>query len=113
MSGNYPFPRRPRGRFPFFAVPVAIAVGTALGGVVMLLWNNLLPELFGFRKISFWQALGLLALCRILFGNFGGGRGYGRDGMRRRGQIMREKWNNMTDEERNAFKEEWKRRCGR
>ena len=41
------------------------------GEVVQLLWNWLLPTLFGWRPITFWQALGLLALCRILFGGFG------------------------------------------
>ena len=41
------------------------------GEVVRLLWNWLLPPLFGWRQITFWQALGLLALCRILFGGFG------------------------------------------
>ncbi len=43
----------------------------ALGGqVVRLLWNWLLPPLFGWPAITFWQALGMLALCRILFGGF-------------------------------------------
>ena len=58
-----------------FIVPLAllamvlfIAVG---GAVVQLLWNWLLPTVFGWRQIGFWQALGLLALCRILFGGFG------------------------------------------
>ena len=36
----------------------------------MSLWNWLTPPLFGFRTITFWQALGLLAFCRILFGGF-------------------------------------------
>jgi hypothetical protein len=46
------------------------------GEIVKLLWNWLLPPLFGWREVTFWQALGLLALCRILFGGFGrhGGR---------------------------------------
>ena len=40
-----------------------------LGGeLVKLLWNWILPPLFGWRTLNFWQALGLLALCRILFG---------------------------------------------
>ena len=44
----------------------------ALGGeVVLQLWNWLLPPLFGWRQITFWQALGMLALCRILFGGLG------------------------------------------
>ena len=56
-----------------------------LGGlVVQWLWNWLLPDVFGLRQITFWQALGLLALCRILFGNFGRGGGHHRDGKHRR-----------------------------
>ena len=38
------------------------------GTIVMHLWNWLLPELFGWPQLGFWQALGFLALCRILFG---------------------------------------------
>ncbi len=44
------------------------------GEVVKQLWNWLLPPLFGWRQVTFWQALGILALCRILFGGFGHGR---------------------------------------
>jgi hypothetical protein len=58
------------------AAIVGLVVFSAIGGgVVMLLWNWLAPELFGLRTITFWQAFGLLALCRILFGGFGGGGG--------------------------------------
>ena len=49
-----------------------IAVG---GAVVQWLWNWLLPDLFDLRRITFREALGLLALCRILFGGFGKGGG--------------------------------------
>jgi len=58
---------------------VAVALFTFLGGtVVKALWNWLLPPLFGFKLITFWQALGLLALSRILFGGWysGSGRRY-------------------------------------
>jgi hypothetical protein len=56
--------------------PLAI-LGMALfifvgGEIVMRLWNWLLPPLFGWRELTFWQALGMLTLCRILFGGFGG-----------------------------------------
>ena len=57
-------------------IPVAMAVFIAVGGgVVMLLWNWLLPPLFGWPEITIWQGFGLLALCRILFGGFSGGNG--------------------------------------
>jgi hypothetical protein len=59
-------------------VPVAL-LGMALvafigGQIVRLLWNWLLPPLFGVPEVSFWQAFGILALCRILFGGRGGHR---------------------------------------
>ena len=38
-----------------------------LGYPVMLLWNWLIPELFGLSEITFWQAIGLNILCTILF----------------------------------------------
>ena len=61
------------------AAPVAIAAFVFVGGgIVMLLWNWLLPPLFGWPQITVWQGFGLLALCRILFGGFGGGGGRGR-----------------------------------
>lgn len=72
------------------------------GEVVMLLWNWLAPELFGLGQITFWQALGLLALCRILFGGFGLGGGSPRSNSRRR---MRERWERMTPEERERFRQ--------
>ena len=51
------------------AIIVFIFVG---GTMVQLLWNWLLPPLFGWKELSFWQALAMLALCRILFGGIGG-----------------------------------------
>jgi hypothetical protein len=42
------------------------------GWVLMLLWNWLMPEIFGLKTVSYWQAWGLLALSCILFGRIGG-----------------------------------------
>ena len=72
---------RPRWMRLIFIAPLAI-LGMLLfvfigGELVLHLWNWLLPPLFGWRQITFWQALGMLALCRILFGGFGG-RGFSR-----------------------------------
>jgi hypothetical protein len=81
----------------------------ALGGVVVLqLWNWLLPPLFGWPQITFWQAIGLLALCRILFGGFGL-RGSGRSNYRRR---MEERCERMTPEERERFRQRMRSRWG-
>jgi hypothetical protein len=58
------------------APPAMVLFVWIFGEIVMHLWNWLLPMLFGWHQISFWQALGLLVLCRILFGGFGhNGRG--------------------------------------
>ena len=89
------------------APPAIVLFVWIFGEVVMHLWNWLLPILFGWRSITFWQALGLLALCRILFGGWGGGsNGHG---SRRR---KRELWERMTPEEREKFRESIPTRCG-
>ena len=81
----------------------------ALGGeVVSLLWNWLLPPLLGLHEITFWQALGILVLCRILFGRFGGPRSYGPRFRRR----WTERWERMTPEERERFRQGMRGRCG-
>ncbi len=80
------------------------------GEVVMHLWNWLAPALFGLREVTFWQALGLLALCRILFGGCGLGGGSPRSYSRRR---MRERWEQMTAEERERFRQGLHDRSGR
>src|SRR5512140_3438271 len=96
---------KPRVKKLMLIAPLAI-VGLLLfivvgGLVVQALWNWLLPSLFGWRQVTFWQALGLLALCRILFGGFGMGRGgMYRSNFRRR---MAERWDGMTPEEREKF----------
>jgi len=83
------------------AAIVGLAVFTFIGGeVVMRLWNWLLPDLFGFKQLTFWPALGLLALCRILFGGFGMRGGDMRSRMRRR---MAERWDRMIPEEREKY----------
>jgi hypothetical protein len=94
-----------------FIVPAAllgIVLFTAIGGeLVRRLWNWLLPALFGWPQITFWQAIGLLVLCRILFGGVGG-RGGHRSSIRRR---MAERWQAMTPEERQRFRQGMRARC--
>ena len=82
---------------PFILVAVALFV--AIGGeVVRRLWNWLLPPLFGWPQVTFWQALGLLVLCRILFG------GLGMSGGRYSRRPIGERWQHMTPEERERFR---------
>ncbi len=95
-----------------FLAPLAILamlLFVFLGGELVLhLWNWLLPPLFGWRQITFWQALGLLALCRILFGGWGG-HGSGRSNFRSR---MKERCEHRTSEERERFRQRMRERFG-
>ena len=83
-----------------FAKPLVIGVVllVVLGLVVMSLWNAVLPAIVGVKTIGFWQALGLLVLCRILFGGLGF-----RPGMFGRHRRMHERWMQMTPEQRDEF----------
>jgi hypothetical protein len=93
--------------------PVGIALFIWLGGeLVMRLWNWLTPTLFGWHQITFWQAFGLLALCRILVGGHGLGRGNRSEARRRIRERMDERWDQMTPEEREKFRQNWRSRCG-
>jgi len=98
-----------------FIAPLAIlamALFVFLGGEIVLhLWNWLLPPLFGWRQLTFWQALGLLALCRILFGGWGS-HGSPRSNIRRRiKERMDERWERMTPEEREKSRQSFRGRC--
>jgi hypothetical protein len=90
-----------------FALLAVVAVAL-LGAVVMALWNALLPVLFGWPAIGFWQAVGLLLLSKILFGSLRGGRG-ARMHWRAR---MADRWAQMTEEERAQFRAGIAHRCG-
>ncbi len=91
-------------------VLIALAV-TLFSYVVMLLWNWLVPDLFSGPVITFVQAFGLLVLFRILFGGFHrrGGRRCGPHWRAR----MHARWEEMTPEEQEKFKEGFGRRSRR
>ncbi len=79
---------------PFVIVGIAV-----FGLIVMALWNSLMPPIFGLKTVGYWQAMGLVILCRILFGGFHGHSGS------HRGRRMMERWEQMTPEERQKFRE--------
>jgi hypothetical protein len=83
-----------------------LGAAAVLGWVVMLLWNAVVPGVFvGGRVVDYWHALGLLVLCRVLFGGFRGRGGW--HGRRRR------RWDAMTLEEREQLRQSYAARCGR
>jgi len=98
-----------KNRKKFILIPFGIAALLALVSyVVMQLWNNLLPDVLHVSTITFWQAMGIFILCKILFG-FGKGGGGGPWGRHK----MIERFKEMTPEERQGFKEEMKHKmCG-
>ena len=75
---------------------------------VLYLWNWLMPSIFGLHAITYWQALGLLTFAWLLFG---GQRGWFAPAMHRR-HKMRERWAQMTPEEREKFRAGMRGRCG-
>lgn len=92
-------------------VPIFIGGIFLFTWVVMLLWNGILPEVTGVKTISFFQAMGILALSKILFGGFGRGHSGGWRN-KEKWMEMKEKFAGMTPEEREKFKAEWKNKCG-
>jgi hypothetical protein len=86
----------------FYKIPgiilIVIAAVALFGFIVQQLWNSLIPAIVGWHAITFWQAVGILLLSKILFG--GGFRGRGN--MRWRGR-MAERWEKMSPEEREKF----------
>jgi ABC-type multidrug transport system fused ATPase/permease subunit len=83
----------------FLIAPIFLAALAGIGLITMLLWNNLLPQIFHLPQISYWQAVGLLILSRLLFG-FSSHL----DGLHnhRMGRI-RERWEHMNQQEREEF----------
>lgn len=85
---------------------IVIAAVAVFGMVVQHLWNWLIPSIVGWHAISFWQAIGILLLSKILFGGF-----RGRNGMHWR-RRMGERWEKMSPDEREKFTRGLRGRCG-
>jgi hypothetical protein len=79
---------------------IVVVAGILLGFVIMHLWNWLMPSIFGLNAITFWQALGLFVLGKLLLGGFHRHHG----GRPRWGRQMRERWDQMSPEERERFR---------
>lgn len=94
-------------------IALAAVVTLVLGGIVLLLWNAVVPEVFGAPTLTYWQAVALLLLTQILFRGIGRWHASHHPGVRDRWKHkLEEKLAAMTPEEREQFRSEWKRRCG-
>jgi len=92
-----------RRRWLLRAVSIVLLVALAiavLGFGVMLLWNWLLPPLLGVHSVTFVQAVGILVLCRVLFGGFHGKGGHWRH----------HRWREVSPEDRARFRDEMRSR---
>lgn len=106
--------RKPSGGFDFLkligAVALIAVILSAASAVVMFLWNAVLPDVTGVKPLTFWKAMGLLVLAKILFGGIGKAFGGKRNTKRKQ---WRNKWMQMSPEERREAKMRWKEHCRR
>jgi len=83
-------------------VLIVIVASVLLGFVIEYLWNWLMPGIFGLRTITYWQAVGLFLLAKILLGGF---HKHGKRGGRRHWrERMEAKMAKMSPEEREKFR---------
>lgn len=89
--------------FIIFA-PILIALYT---WVVMLLWNEIMPDLIGAAKLDFWHAMGLILLAKLIFG-FGGRSCRNKSHKKDWKHKLKHKMSTMSPEERAEFKSKMK-----
>jgi len=91
-------------RFRSLGILAFLAMIAVFSVAAMFLWNALMPQIFALPVLNYWQAAGMVILARILFGGLGAGRlGMGAYGLSRHGNPLREKWLNMSEDERKEF----------
>lgn len=85
--------------FVIGGIALAIIFAFIFGYFVMMLWNWLMPAIFGLGEITYWMAFGLIILARLIFGNIGSG--HHKPDKRKRehfhsffGKDKRSAWNN-------------------
>lgn len=95
-----------------FTVLLAVAGISVVSAMVMFLWNQLIPDITSLSPITYWQAMGLLILCRILFGGFHFKKHHRAAHQHfENHNLMKEKLMAMNEEERRQFKLQLKQRC--
>ncbi len=92
----------------FLIVIAIIAMFFLVTAIVMWLWNGILPEVIGVKTITYWQAMGILILSKILFGGF---KGKGKkDFMDWKHEQWKARMDNFSPEEKEKFKQKLKER---
>jgi hypothetical protein len=96
-----------------FLIPFFVLGAIALFALAVFeLWNGVLTDVLGVKMITYWQALGILALAKILFGGFPCRGGRGRFGPPWHRHPMMERWDSLSPEQRDEMREEMRRRFG-
>jgi hypothetical protein len=92
-------------KFRFMGIVAVLGMIAVFSIVMMFLWNAIIPEIFGLSAINYWQAAGMMILARILFGGLGHENFGQRGGLHgfHHGNALRERWKNMTEDERKEF----------
>lgn len=101
----------PCGKFRFLIPVIVLAIVAVLALAVYGLWNGVVTDVLGLKAITYWQALGLLVLARILFGGFPR-RGGGPFGPPWRQRMMMKRWESLTLEQRDQMRKEMRERFG-
>ena len=98
-------------RFRYFIPFIIIGIVALMALAVRGLWNGVLTDVLNVKTITYWQALGILVLAKILFGGFpcrGGRCGPGKW----RERMSMKRWESLTPEERERMREEMHTRFG-
>lgn len=97
----------------FFIFTTLFTVGIfVFSGLVMFLWNRIIPAISSFSALTYWQAMGLLVLCRVLFGGFRFGQHHKAAHRHFENRaVFKDKFMAMSEDERAQFKNQWKQRC--
>ncbi len=110
---NY-FKHQMRGKSPvaifgmiLFGVIAIIGLAILFGFVIMWLWNWLMPELFDLPTLTYWQAIGLFILLKILIGGCGG-RGKGSHSHKDGGSCSNDKNKNKDFSKWEHYDKFWK-----
>lgn len=96
----------------WFLMPLGVVGFVALfSGIVYALWNGVLVEVVPVKAVTYWQALGLLVLAKILFGGFPGRRGHC-GGPPWRQRMLAKHWESLSPEQREKMREKMSHRYG-
>src|ERR1043165_9637830 len=102
----------PCRKFRYFIPLIVVGFQAVFTSAVYLLWNHVLVDVLAVKTITYWQALGLLVLAKILFGGFPGrGRPFGPGGGWR-GKMLAKRWESLSPEQREHMREQMRRKFG-